>query len=256
MRIGFVTDIHEDVQNLENAFRILEREKCDRLVCLGDMVGFTLPFYRYIETRNAAACLRLVKENCSAVVAGNHDLYAVKKTPEYQAGFPYGDQWYALDYDIRAQKARNRIWLYEDSEIRCRLGDGEKEFLFGLQEMERREWDGVKFMFSHFCYPDVSGSAIFFPSQSFHLKKHLAFMAEHDCAISLSGHGHPEGALVVNEYEFIQHGFKTVRLSKGPHWIVIPCVARTSRKNGVMVFDTSERSISTISFQTYDPKDQ
>ncbi len=251
MKLGFLTDIHEDVHNLEKALFILAKEKCDALICLGDIVGFTLPFYRYIETRNAEECIRLVRQNCSVAVAGNHDLFAVKKTPVFRAGFPYGENWYDLDYDIRAKKARNRIWLYEDSEIRCRLSDEAKSYLDGLQEVEIKEMGGLRFMFSHFCYPDFSGSAIYFPREAFHLKKHLTYMAEHNCTISVSGHGHPEGALVVQETEFNLVGFKKVKLLQDPHWIVVPCVARTTRRNGVMVLDTSVGEFKTISLQSY-----
>jgi len=247
MRLGFITDIHEDVQNLEKAFSILSDHKCDTLICLGDIVGFTIPFYRYIETRNAEECVRLVKENCSVVVTGNHDLYAVKKIPQHQFGFNYSDNWYELDYELRAKKARNRIWLYEDSEVRCRLSDNAKEYLRNLKEIEIREYDNLKFLFSHFCYPDFSGSAIFFPRESFHLMKHFNFMKENDCRISISGHGHPEGTIIVNEDKFSLSGFGSHKFHDAPQWIVIPCVARTSRLNGVMVLDTQAQEFKTIS---------
>lgn len=247
MRLGFITDIHEDVQNLEKALSILSNEKCDALICLGDIVGFTIPFYRYIETRNAEECVRLVKENCSVVVIGNHDLYAVKKVPHHKAGFNFTDDWYSLDYEIRAKKARNRIWLYEDNEIRCQLSDDAKEYLRNLNEIEVQEYDKIKFLFSHFCYPDFSGSAIFFPREPFHLTKHFDYMKGNDCLVSISGHGHPEGAILVDENKFSLFGFGNHKLIDDPQWIVIPCVARTSRLNGVMVLDTSLREFKTIS---------
>jgi predicted phosphodiesterase len=252
MRLGFIADIHEDVQNLKRALSILAKEKCDTLICLGDITGFTIPFYRYIETRNAEECIRLVKENCSVVVAGNHDLYAVKKVPLHKAGFNYSDDWYNLDYEVRAKKSKNRIWLYEDNEIRCRLSDCAREYLLTLNETEFREFDNLKFLFSHFCYPDFSGSAIFFPREAFHLKKHFDFMKENNCTISISGHGHPEGAIVVSEDKFRFSGFGSQKFTGDLHWIVMPCVARTSRLNGVMVLDTSAGEFSTISFNSYE----
>jgi predicted phosphodiesterase len=247
MKIGFITDIHEDVQNLKRAFSVLEKEKCDTLICLGDIVGFTIPFYRYIESRNAEECIRLVKENCSVVVAGNHDLYAVKKTPYHKAGFNYPENWYELDYDIRSKKAKNRIWLYEDNELRCKISGNAKEYLLGLNETEVREYGDKKFLFSHFCYPDFSGSAIFFPREPFHLKKHFDYMRENNCLVSISGHGHPEGTIIVDENKFSFSGFGNHKLLDEPHWIVIPCVARTSRLNGVMVMDASSGEFKTIS---------
>lgn len=246
MRLGFITDIHEDVENLKDAFSVVEKEKCDTVICLGDIVGFTIPFYRYIESRNAEECVKLVRENCSVVVAGNHDLYAVKKIPYHTAGFEYPENWYELDYEIRAKKARNRIWLYEDNEIRCKISDNAKEYLLGLNETEIREYDNIKFLFSHFCYPDFTGSAIFFPRESFHLKKHIDYMRENRCRVSISGHGHPEGTIIVDENQFSFTGFGNHLLGEDPQWIVIPCVARTSRLNGVMVMDTTSGEFKTI----------
>lgn len=246
MKLGFITDIHEDIQNLEKALSILSDEKCDTIVCLGDIVGFTIPFYRYIETRNAEECVRLVKENCSVVVTGNHDLYAIKKIPNHKFGFDYPDNWYDLEYEIRAKKSRNKIWLYEDSELKCSLSDNAKEFLNELKEVEVREFDDIKFLLSHFCCPDFSGSAIYFPSEPFHLAKHFDFMKEKNCAVSISGHGHPEGTIIVDQNKFSLKGFGTYKLSEDHQWLVIPCVARTSRLNGVSVLDTSAREIKTI----------
>jgi len=246
MKLGFITDIHEDIQNLEKALSILSDEKCDTVICLGDIIGFTIPFYRYIETRNAEECVRLVKENCSVVVTGNHDLYAIKKIPQHKFGFDYPDNWYELDYEVRAKKSRNKIWLYEDSELKCNLSDHAREFLHGLKEVEVREFDDIKFLLSHFCCPDFSGSAIYFPSEPFHLAKHFDFMKEKNCTVSISGHGHPEGAIIVDQNKFTLKGFGTYKLSEDQQWLVIPCVARTSRLNGVSVLDTLAREIKTI----------
>lgn len=250
MKLGFISDIHEDVHNLGKALSILDIHKCDTLICLGDIVGFTIPFYRYIETRNAEECVRLVKENCSVVVTGNHDLYAVKKIPQHKFGFNYPDNWYELDYEVRSKKARNRIWLYEDNEISCKLSEQSKNYLSSLNEIEIREYDNIKFLFSHFCYPDFSGSAIFFPREVFHLTKHFDFMKSNDCTISISGHGHPEGVITVDENKFANSGFGTQIFTEQLQWIVMPCVARTSRLNGVMILDTLLKEFKTIPFNS------
>ncbi|MFH1195254.1 MAG: metallophosphoesterase [bacterium] len=249
MKIGFISDIHEDIHSLENALRVLTIHNCDRIVCLGDIVGFTIPFYRYIETRNAEECIRMVKENCSSVVIGNHDLYAIKKIPFYSAGFNYGSNWYELDYDVRAKKSRNKIWLYEDNELTSKLGESAKEYLSKLNEIEVMEIDEKKFFLSHFCYPDFSGSSIHFPGEAFHLKKHFEFISTRDCKLSFSGHGHPEGALVVNDEKISSVGFGHHKLSDDFRWIVTPCVARTTRENGVMIFDTANFLIDVISLK-------
>jgi predicted phosphodiesterase len=250
MKIGFISDIHEDIVSLEKALHLLSVENCDSVICLGDIVGFTLPFYRYIESRSADECVRLVKENCCKVVAGNHDLYAIRKVPYYKSGFDYGDNWYNLDYEVRAGKSRNRIWLYEDNEIKSYLSDSSKEFLNSLNEIEIFESGGLKLLISHFCYPDFSGSAIFFPGEVFHLEKHFNFMNENNCRISISGHGHPEGVIMVTEERFATLKFGHNKLAEGVQWIVIPCVARTTRGNGVLVLDASTMEFRTLSLKS------
>lgn len=84
MKIGFISDIHDDIQSLEIALDILSGEGCDKIVCLGDITGFVIPFYRHIARRDTEACISIVKEKCSVAVAGNHDLYAVRRIPNFR----------------------------------------------------------------------------------------------------------------------------------------------------------------------------
>ncbi len=246
MIVGFLADIHEDIVSLNLALEVLAQYQCEKIVCLGDIVGFALPFYQYIRARDAEGCIAQIRSRCSVAVAGNHDLYAIRRVPRFNAGFEYGANWYDLAYTIREKRARNRIWLYEDNELPPALSPASLEYLQGLEETECLRVDGFSCLVSHFCYPDLSGSAIFFPSQAFHLKKHFQFVREQGCDLGISGHGHPEGCLIVNEDTMTLHPFGTVQLFEGPQWIVAPCVARTSRANGCMILDTEKRHITVV----------
>ncbi len=250
MKIGFIADIHEDIASLNEALLTLNNHKIELIVCLGDIAGFTLPFYKYINSRNAETCINTVKKNCAFVVAGNHDLFTARRIPDYSAGFQYNENWYGLDYDIRAKLARNRIWLYEDSELPISLTNGSKEFLRSLEEFIVTEIDGIKFMFSHFCFPDLSGSTIDYPKKSKHLEEHFAFMNDNNCLISFSGHGHPEGCVIASENKLDLKSFGMYRLDNKPHWIVAPCTANTTRGNGVLVFDTATFELNVIPLKT------
>jgi predicted phosphodiesterase len=246
MKIGLISDIHEDILSLEQAFRFFSSEKCDQIFCLGDIVGFALPFFKYIETRNANECIRLIKENCTETVIGNHDLFAIKKVPKHKFGFDYGNNWYSLDYDERAKKSKERIWLYEDNEIKSVLNDESIEFLNKLPEVSTIQFDNFSLLISHFCYPDFTGSAIYFPRESFHLQKHFDYMKNKNCSLSISGHGHTEGIISVNEDSFRCISFGEYSLADITEWIVIPCVARTTRLNGLAILDTSKQMLSTF----------
>ena len=246
MKIGFVTDIHEDVESLSDAFTLLEEAGCDVFVCLGDIVGFTLPFQKNISMRDANASVDLVADRCHTVVTGNHDLYAVRRCPTFNAGFPYSEDWYQLDYEHRAKLSRRRIWLYEDSELPVRLTARASAYLGGLPEYAVCTFDGVRILLSHFCFPDPSGSTVRLPKSKRDLRQHFQLMATNDCMIAFSGHGHPEGSIFAGPKSFAFRAFGEYSVDTNPQWIVCPCVANTSRKNGVLVYDTSSSAVRVI----------
>lgn len=246
MRTGFITDIHEDYDSLRAAFTLLEKHGCGQVVCLGDIVGFTLPFQRNIHKRNAESCVAMVREQCSAVVAGNHDLYAVRRIPEHADGFHYGEDWYELDYELRERCARNKVWLYEDSELPHFLTSSAMDYLASLREFEVLNVDGTTILVSHFHYPNLTGSSIRFPRSSRDLREHFLFMREHVATLSFSGHGHPEGAVRGGRNTFDAHTFGERIAFQEEEWFVCPCVANTSRANGVLVWDGTQRYIEVL----------
>ncbi len=64
MRYGIIADIHANVEALDATLKFLENEKVDKILCLGDMVGYNA---------DPVACVRIVREKCSAVIQGNHE---------------------------------------------------------------------------------------------------------------------------------------------------------------------------------------
>lgn len=246
MKVGFVTDIHEDIGNLEYAIKLILNEDCERIICLGDIVGFAIPFYKYITERDADACVKSISANCSDVVIGNHDLYAIKKIPINKAGFNYEDNWYSLDYERRSSLSKNKIWLYEDSEVPCTLSEESISFLNSLNETSVVKLSGMSIFISHFCHPDFTGSSIHFPTEGFHLKNHFSFTESNNCKLSFSGHGHPEGCLIGDQEKISGIGFGTHNIQPGAQWIVAPSIARTSRKNGVLIFDENNMQLKII----------
>lgn len=250
MRLGFIADIHEDTKSLQLAFDLLAEEGCEFIVCLGDIVGFNLTFQKYIENRDANKCLALVQKSCNITVAGNHDLYAVKRVPVHNAGFNYLSNWYEIDYDVRAKLSKNKIWLYEDSELPNIYTRQSTDFLHSLEEYSVKNLGGINFLFSHFNYPDLTGSTINFPKKTKDLKKHFKFMKDNNCTIGISGHGHPEGCAIVTENCFEFRPFGTYKLNNELQWVVCPCVANTTRSNGVTTLDTDTLILKIIPLQT------
>jgi diadenosine tetraphosphatase ApaH/serine/threonine PP2A family protein phosphatase len=63
--VAVLSDIHANLPALEAVLADADRRGCSAFVCLGDVVGYGASPKR---------CLDLVRERCSAIVQGNHDL--------------------------------------------------------------------------------------------------------------------------------------------------------------------------------------
>ena len=244
MKIGFISDIHEDVESLKKGISILEKAGCNELICLGDIVGFSVPLHKYLDSRNANECISIVRMNCSIVVPGNHDLYAGKRVPLFTTGFDYTEDWYNLPFDEREDKADHRIWLYENHDLSPMLNKKNTTYLNSLEEFQKAEYDGIQMFFSHYPFPDLSGSTTEFITHQNQLKEHFNFQNINNCSLSFSGHRHVEGCLIVSEDSFISHEFGKVGLSiDHPLWIDSPAICQSKKQNGVMIFDTRYKEI-------------
>ena len=67
MRLALISDIHANLEALEATFYDIADRSIDRIVCLGDIVGYN---------SDAAACIALIRGADCVCVAGNHDLAA------------------------------------------------------------------------------------------------------------------------------------------------------------------------------------
>ncbi len=248
MKIGFLSDIHEDIISLKKALRLLEKKGCTELVCLGDIVGFSVPSFKYLNTRNANECIDTVRFNCSIVIPGNHDLYAVRKTPRFNAGFEYTPNWYDLPFDEREEIADHQIWLYEDHDLSPMLNKKNQLYLESLEEFQKVTFDGIRILFSHYAFPDISGSTTHFIKNEHELKPHFEFMDMNNSLISFSGHRHNEGCIIASPDFFDGYSFekKVILNDNEKYWVDVPAVASGKKEQGVLIFDTKYLSIETL----------
>ncbi len=245
MKLGFLSDIHEDIISLQKGLQLLEKEKCDQVICLGDITGFSNPYYPFGETKDANACIRLVRENCSVVVPGNHDLFSVGRIPQFNAGIEYPENWFSLNIRERMNLMKGKVWLYEN-EILPELTEENLLYLQSLPEYHIMENADFQMLFSHFLYPDVSGSLIKRIDDIYDYKAHFWYMRQHGCKLAFAGHMHKEGFEVVNQHGFREYGFRRKRLQKTESVIGLPSLAASRNKNGVAVFDTVHFEITAL----------
>jgi predicted phosphodiesterase len=65
VRLALISDIHANLEALEATYYDIAERSIDRIVCLGDIVGYN---------SDAAACIALIRGADCVSVAGNHDL--------------------------------------------------------------------------------------------------------------------------------------------------------------------------------------
>lgn len=68
MRIAIISDIHSNLEALQQVLSCIDGAEVDEVNCLGDIVGYG-PF--------PEECVTLVRQRCAVVVRGNHDAGAV-----------------------------------------------------------------------------------------------------------------------------------------------------------------------------------
>lgn len=70
MKIGLISDIHANLEALEAVLNGLQAESVDRIICLGDLVGYNA---------DPEACIERIQSECEVTLAGNHDFGATGK---------------------------------------------------------------------------------------------------------------------------------------------------------------------------------
>lgn len=67
---GIIADMHGNLEALQAALRVLDERRVDRIVCLGDVVGFNA---------ESNECIALLQKRGIDSIAGNHDLIAIRR---------------------------------------------------------------------------------------------------------------------------------------------------------------------------------
>ncbi len=245
MKYAVISDIHEDAEYLEKALSIVKKEKCDKIVCLGDICGFSSLYSTHFETRNADLCIELIRENCDIVTCGNHDLNPVSRIPDYFKRLKFPDNWYNLSSNERAELSNNNVWLYDD-ELKPEILPRNLEFLKNLPEFCIEDTGNFKILFSHFLFPDLTGSKKGFPEKKKELTEHLDFMKSEKCMMSFVGHAHIKGFAILSGKRVFFKYFGSAILKKKEQIIYSPAVVKGKTKSGFLIFDSENLTLKSI----------
>lgn len=182
MRYAIISDIHGNLAALEKVLEQIEKEKCDKIVCLGDIVGYG-PYPN--------ECVSLIKKNCEFCLMGNHDHAALGLT----------DTTYFNSFAKTAI-----VWT------RKVLSDESKEFLADLP-MQKSEND-ILFVHATPCEPvewDYVLSSIDAMQNFQCFREPVCFVGHSHVPIIFSHHGN---------YEITACRDQTKNLSKASRYII------------------------------------
>jgi diadenosine tetraphosphatase ApaH/serine/threonine PP2A family protein phosphatase len=99
MRIGIISDIHSNLEALTAVLGVVDRLKPDRVMCLGDIVGYGA---------SVNECCALVRKTAEVTLLGNHDA-AVAGRMDYS--FYYDAARHALDWTASRIEPDHLEWL-------------------------------------------------------------------------------------------------------------------------------------------------
>jgi diadenosine tetraphosphatase ApaH/serine/threonine PP2A family protein phosphatase len=99
VRIAIISDIHSNLEALTEVMRVVDDAQVDRIVCLGDVVGYGA---------SPNQCCDIVRTNAEVTLLGNHDA-AVAGRMDYS--FYYDAARHALDWSASVVSDANTAWL-------------------------------------------------------------------------------------------------------------------------------------------------
>jgi predicted phosphodiesterase len=248
MKLSVITDIHSDLISLQETLREIDKRKCDKRLCLGDIVGYNRYFEGSPDGRDADACVRTVKNHCDYVVCGNHDLHAIRKLPSYHDELGMPDNWYELDLEERERVSKSKLWLHDD-ELDDPVSDSSFEYLNALPEQFVIETVDFNILATHFIEPDITGTSKVSPAGRQDFDRHLKLLKKNNCMTGLAGHAHLEGFALISRRNYLKNYYRKSHLLKKRQIIVVPPLTRNPGTRGFIILDTNSREFEALSLK-------
>jgi putative phosphoesterase len=162
IKIGIMTDMHNNILALDSMLKVFENEKCDEVICCGDIIGIG-PFPE--ET-----VMRLKSIKNLRCVLGNHETYFLN---ELKTPYPDG---------MDEEEAMHHLWEHKQ------LSEDSKKFIRQLPYKLCLEKDGFKIAIMHYCL-DGDNKYINYTKEPTANDCDLMF-ADVDADIIVYGHNH------------------------------------------------------------------
>ena len=218
MRYAVISDIHSNIEALSAFLKAAEGLRVDKIICLGDIVGYNA---------NPNECIKLLKDNGALCVIGNHDSRV--------AGFEE-----PTDFNYHAAAA---VYWTRDA-----VNEESMEFLRGLP---RDILVNRKFMAVH-GWINNTDRYILGPRDA---ERNVDLMKEARSTLSLCffGHTHVPAAYSHEDGEVVFNQENPLKLKKGVRYLVNPGSIGQPRdrdpRAAFLIYDSRKNQINFYRFE-------
>lgn len=170
MKIGIITDIHNNLAALKAVLKVFERRQCEKIICTGDIIGIgpypeeTVTVMR--DLNNLAGCVR-----------GNHENFLLIGMPSI---FPNDKMMDQGEYE-------HHKWEH------AKLSEASRKFLSELPYEQFIELEGKRIYIAHYSMDDTHQYINYTPNPSANDLKRMFAGIEAD--IIIYGHDHTASAV-------------------------------------------------------------
>lgn len=217
MKLALISDIHANLEALEATLADMASRQVDRIVCLGDIVGY--------NTR-PAECIALLRRLDALCVAGNHDLAVCGRIQSRNFG---------------STAARAVAWTQR------RLARDDVNFLSGLplKAVIGREVIAVHGA----LHPQTECATVRLDNDARRTRSFQALIADPSGArVCAFGHTHHPAIYELRNGRLLSRPEQTIRLRDDAYYLVNPGTVgqpRTrDRRASYMIVDLAERALS------------
>jgi len=106
VRIAIISDIHSNLAALERVLEDIETKSVDKILCLGDIIGYG---------PDPVACIDLVSQKCEWCLMGNHDFGVLYEPTNFNAAAEAAAYWTRQQIEHAARQSREdgvRRWEF------------------------------------------------------------------------------------------------------------------------------------------------
>jgi predicted phosphodiesterase len=217
VKLALIADIHANLEALEATLADIALRNVDRIVCLGDIVGY--------NTR-PAECIALVRRHRALCVAGNHDLAVCGRI---------------TTGDFSSTAARAVTWTQR------RLDRGDMNFLAGLPL--KACVDDALIAVHGALHPQSECATVRLDSDERRMRSFQALVADPSGArICAFGHTHHAGIYELRGDRVTARPDQTLRLHDDGYYLLNPGTVgqprERDRRASYMVVDLAQRTVS------------